>query len=69
MDKATLESLETSIDELTHICARLAQENQRLREEQIGLKNERAALLEKTALARTHIEAMINRLKVLESDS
>jgi len=69
MDKATLESLETSIDELTQICARLAQENQRLREEQIGLKNERAALLEKTALARAHIEAMINRLKVLESDS
>lgn len=69
MEKLDLQSLDAKIDALIQTCKQLAQENQALRESQANLKSERAALLEKNALARTHIEAMIARLKTMEIDT
>lgn len=58
--------LEHRIEELVNACAQLADENQVLRMEQATLISERASLLEKNALARSRIEAMITRLKAME---
>ncbi len=56
-----LKSLETKIDSLIQICKRLTEENR-------NLISERTALLEKNSLAKTHIEDMIKRLKMMEED-
>ncbi len=56
-----LKSLETKIDSLIQICNRLTEENQ-------NLIAERTALLEKNSLAKTHIENMIKKLKIMEAD-
>ncbi len=61
-----MHSLEARIDVLIQLCKQLAEENKALRESQTHLMSERAALLEKNALARTRIEAMITRLKSME---
>jgi cell division protein ZapB len=67
MEKSNyLQSLETKVDALIHLCQKLAGENNTLRESQTHLMSERAALLEKNALARTRIEAMVTRLKSME---
>lgn len=56
-----LNSLETKIDSLIQTCKRLTEENH-------NLIFERTALLEKNSLAKTHIEDMIKRLKVMEEN-
>ena len=61
-----LDSLESRLEELLHACDRLSAENRSLRERQDALVAERAALIEKNELARTRVEAMINRLKAME---
>ena len=61
-----LDSLEGRLEELLHVCDRLNAENRSLRERQDALVAERAALIEKNELARTRVEAMINRLKAME---
>ncbi|KHD05465.1 hypothetical protein PN36_04925 [Candidatus Thiomargarita nelsonii] len=61
-----LQSLEAKIDALIQTSQQLAEENQSLRESQTNLSAAHAALLEKNALARSHIEAMIARLKSME---
>lgn len=58
--------LEGRIEELVSTCTQLADENQALRAQQANLMSERAVLLEKNALARSRIEAMIARLKAME---
>jgi cell division protein ZapB len=64
-----LQSLEARIDALIQTCKKLADENQSLRESQNNLTSAHAALLEKNALARSRIEAMIARLKSMEVNS
>ena len=59
--------LEQRVDELIHACAYLKDENRSLRARQDSLVAERAALIEKTELARARVEAMITRLKSMES--
>lgn len=66
MDIPDLQSLEIRIDELIKTCEQLSAENQALREQQANLVAERAALIEKSELARTRVEAMIARLKAME---
>lgn len=66
MEKADLQSLEAKIDILIQRCKQLAEENQALRDNQAHLMSERAALLEKNAVARSRIEAMVARLKSME---
>lgn len=65
-DKSGIESLEERIDELIRTCEELREENQALRAQQDHLVVERAALIDKSELARSRVEAMIARLKAME---
>ena len=64
-----LRALEVRVDELIRACAHLKQENKALKAHHEQLVAERAALTEKTDLARSRVEAMITRLKSLEASS
>lgn len=64
---AELASLETQLAELLRLCERLKSENHSLRDQQDLLSSERAALIEKNEMARSRVEAMITRLKGMES--
>jgi cell division protein ZapB len=61
-----LETLERKVDELIRICDRLREENASLRASREHLVSERADLIEKTELARSKVEAMVERLKSME---
>ena len=64
-----LNKLEAKVDELIRTCNLLQEENRSLRAQQDHLISERATLVEKTELARNRVEAMISRLKSLETGS
>lgn len=64
-----LTALEAKLDRLLALCERLKQENHRLREQESGWLRERTRLIEKNELARTRVEAMISRLKSLETEN
>jgi cell division protein ZapB len=64
-----LKPLEAKVETLIETCKQLAEENSALRESQANLISERAALLEKNAIARTRIETMIARLKSMEEST
>jgi cell division protein ZapB len=59
--------LEQRVESLLSQNTRLREENQMLRTSQVQLASERAGLLEKNETARARIEAMISRLKAMES--
>ena len=61
-----LSRLEARIDELIRTVEELAEENRALRDQQSNLMSERAALIEKSELARSRVESMIARLKAME---
>ncbi len=63
-----LQSLETKMDRLIQVCERLQDENDQLRARASDWQRERVRLVEKNELARTRVEAMITRLKSLESE-
>lgn len=63
-----LKALEYRVDELIQLCHQLKGENQALRDQQSNLMSERASLMEKNEMARSRIEAMIMRLKNMESE-
>ncbi|MCU7880536.1 MAG: TIGR02449 family protein [Candidatus Thiodiazotropha sp. (ex Lucinoma aequizonata)] len=62
-----LRALEIRVEELIRACSHLKDENKSLRVRQDNLVTERAALIEKTELARTRVEAMITRLKSMKA--
>lgn len=62
-----LKRLEVRVDDLIHTVTLLKEENQALRVKQENLMTERAELIEKTELAKTRVEAMISRLKSMET--
>jgi cell division protein ZapB len=64
-----LQSLETKLDVLINQYKHIKVENVSLKIKQDTLVREKAKLLEKTTLARTQVEAMINRLKAMEQNS
>ncbi|MCC7410648.1 MAG: TIGR02449 family protein [Gammaproteobacteria bacterium] len=66
-EKLELAALESRIDELIKTVDSLANENELLRTQQTHLAAERASLIEKTERARSRVEAMIARLKAMES--
>lgn len=68
-ERAELETLEMRVDQLIGKCRTLSEENQALRDQQGHLMSERAALIEKSELARSRVEAMIARLKAMEIES
>lgn len=60
-----LKNLEIKVECLMGLCERLKSENTSLKAKQNDLVRDRARLLEKTALARSRVEAMITRLKTM----
>ena len=67
MDSLDTQALEEKIDHLIRICNRLEGENRALRDQQNSLIAERAALVEKSEMARSRVEAMITRLRAMEA--
>lgn len=67
MTELSLKDLESKLDELISHCQQLGSENQALKQEQDAWAIERTRLTEKNEQARTRVEAMIDRLKSLES--
>jgi len=61
-------ALGQQLDRLLDIVRRLHEENRSLRHSQEQLANERAGLMERNEQARGRVEAMIQRLKALESN-
>ncbi len=62
----TLKDLENKIDELISLCRELNRENRSLKSEIAGWREERRELLDKNELARSKVEAMIDRLRTME---
>ena len=62
-----LQRLEVRVGELLSLVQQLSEENRALRHRQDNLSGERAALLHKNEQARASVEAMIGRLRMLES--
>lgn len=63
-----LASLTQQLDRLLETVRRLNEENRSLRQSQEQLSGERAGLLSRNEQARNRVEAMIQRLKALESN-
>ena len=61
-----LQVLEQKIDELIALCQQLNRENQALKADSTSWQRERQDLMDKNALARNRVEAMINRLRTTE---
>ncbi|MFK8069105.1 MAG: TIGR02449 family protein [Gammaproteobacteria bacterium] len=66
-EQMDLVTLELKVDQLIQTVEDLSEENEALRQQQGALAVERADLIEKTELARTRVEAMISRLKSMET--
>ena len=63
-----LKRLDSSVELLLNTISKLKDENIQLRSQQEFLQVERSRLMEKTETARTRVEAIINRLKAMESN-
>ena len=61
-----LKALEQKIDQLIELCNGLNRENQALKAENASWQQERQDLIDKNELARSKVEAMINRLRTME---
>jgi cell division protein ZapB len=64
---AELQRLEARVGELLALVRQLTEENRALRHRQDSLSGERAVLLQKNEQVRTSVEAMIGRLRLLET--
>ena len=69
MESKGTEQLEQQLDALIERYNELRDENRHLRSSQNQLEGERQKLLEKNEMATAKIEAMINRLKSMESSN
>ncbi len=66
--KLELAALGVQLDRLLDMVRRLTEENRSLRHSQEQLANERAGLMARNEQARSRVEAMIQRLKALETN-
>ena len=66
MAETQLKILEQKIDELITLCGDLNRENQALKSDSANWHQERRDLVDKSQLARTKVEAMIDRLRTME---
>ena len=66
MSNNPLKELEHKIDELISLCKELNRENRALKSEVAGWRDERKDLMDKNELARSKVEAMIDRLRTME---
>jgi cell division protein ZapB len=64
---AELQRLEVRVGELLTLVQQLSEENRALRHRQDSLSTERATLLQKNEQVRTRVEAMIGRLRAMET--
>lgn len=69
MDELDIKLLERRVDELIRLVERLREENRLLRDSHNALSAERTRLVEKTELARSRVEAIIERLRTMEQES
>lgn len=69
MESKGTEELEEQLDALIQRYNELRDENRHLRSSQNQLEGERTKLLEKNEMATAKIEAMISRLKSMESSN
>ena len=69
MASSKLKSVEDKLDELIRLCHQLEKENASLRASAMSWQQERKRLVEKNEIARTRVEAMIEHLKNLETES
>lgn len=63
--QSELDRLDEKVDALLRLCCGLQQANQELSEKNEQLSRERAQLVEKAAIARNRVEAMVTRLRAL----
>jgi len=66
MSSSQLKELENKLDELIALCRELNLENGALKAEVAGWRDERRDLMDKNELARSKVEAMIDRLRSME---
>ncbi len=66
MSGKQLKDLEKKLDELIALCRELNLENGALKAEVAGWRDERKDLMDKNELARSKVEAMIDRLRSME---
>jgi cell division protein ZapB len=69
MIDSELQHLDSRVNELLVLVQQLTEENRALRHRQDSLSSERAALLQKNEQVRTRVEAMIGRLRLLETSA
>ncbi len=69
MGELELKKLEAGIDDLIRSCDLLREENRAMRKQLASMMSERSGLIEKSAHAYTRVEAIIQRLKVLEHEA
>ena len=69
MADSEISKLERRIDELIALTDQLSNENNLMRDRQELLVEERARLIEKTELARSRVDAMLVRLKAMETEA
>lgn len=67
MDK--LHALESTVESLIDRCQQLAADNHELRQQEADWQRERQRLVKNNEVARSRVEAMINRLKGLAQES
>jgi len=62
----SFKDLENKIEQLIALCQELKQENRALKSELAAWREERKDLLDKNEMARSKVEAMIDRLRAME---
>jgi len=66
MSESQFKSLERKIDDLIGLCAELNQENVGLKAKENSWEVEKQTLVARNELAKTRVEAILNRLKAME---
>lgn len=66
MAESQLKALEQKIDDLISLCSELNQENVSLKARADNWNAEKQALVSRSELAKTKVEAVLNRLKTME---
>ncbi|MFT7235516.1 MAG: cell division protein ZapB [Methylophagaceae bacterium] len=68
MENDDLQQLERQVDDLLQVSRRTREENMLLKSQQSAWVTERAKLIERTELARSRIDKMVERLKELDNE-
>ncbi len=69
MAENPLKTLELKIDELISLCSELNRENQALKANSANWEREKQDLMSQNEMARTKVEAMLDRLRTMEQSA